>query len=241
MTQPWTQRQPLGRIGAPAVRSLALACWRGQDATLDLIAGRPGTFVRGVTRTATDSNGATITYPADVPAWSVRGDLVGLETGVEDRLSWTWSAAPQAMSGALSFIETGGRVTTGRTLLSLSNDAATGARLWLDTDGDYYRIQWTDGSTTRTATLTAGQPTTGQSVVLRWRLAADGALTLWQSINHAPETTATAAALALPATWATDTRLRLNSLGTGTGGQAWYRRLVIAAGVLDASALAALL
>jgi hypothetical protein len=235
---PWTTQQPLGRVGAATLRSRALASWRAQDASTAQLSGRAGTFARVATRTATDSAAVSVTYPADVPAWSVRGGLLGLEAGVEDRLSWTWPHAPQAMSGALTFVETGGRTTSGRTLLSISNDAASGARLWLDTSGSYYRLQWTNGSTTRTATMTVGQPTSGQTVVLRWQLAADGALSLWQAIDGAAETTATAAALTLPAAWAADARLRLNSVGTATGGQAWYRRLVIVAGVADGAALA---
>jgi hypothetical protein len=89
----------------------------------------------------------------------------------------------------------------------------TGARLWLDTSGTFYRLNWTDGTTTRTATLTVGQPTAGQRVRLRWTMTATCALTLSQSINGGAFTQATSGALALPAAYATGARTRIGRRG----------------------------
>jgi hypothetical protein len=220
--------------------------WDAALASLDSDQGTPGAFLRAATlASVSDGVGATYTAPHSLPAWEMRDldadsvrEAMGLRMGTADFLNWGVAPAPQAMTGLLDFVETGARTTANATLFAITNDAVSGARLWLDTSGDYYRISWTDGTTTRTATLTAGQPTSGQRVRLRWTLGGDGALVLRQSINDAPETTATAAALTLPAAWATGAVVRLNSRGdTENPAQGWYRRAKLVAGVVDLALL----
>lgn len=241
---------------APALRdrtprrvSDCLWSWDAALATLTSDQGVVGVHSRATTlASVSDGVGATYTAPHSLPAWEMRdldGDSVreamGLRMGTSDFVHWAVAPAPQAMSGLLELVETGARTTANATFFAVTNDAVSGARLWLDTSGTYYRLNWTDGTTTRTATLAAGQPTTGQRVRLRWTLAADGALALWQSINGAPETSATAAALTLPSAWASNAKVRLNSRGdTEHPAQGWYRRAKLVAGLLSTEDLEAI-
>jgi hypothetical protein len=225
-----------------------LASWDGSLALLDSDQGVPGVFVRAATLgSVSDGVGATYTAPHSMPAWEMRdldGDTVrercGLRMGTADFLRWAAAPAPQALSGLLEFIETGARTTAGATLFALRDDAAAGAGLWLDTSGSYYQLNYSDGTTTRTATLTTGQPAVDEQVRLRWTLSSTGVITLWQSINGAAETTATATALTLPSAWATGAKVRLNSRGaTDNPAQGWYRRLKLVAGIVTVPVLEA--
>jgi len=241
------------RPSAPALRdptprelSACLFHWEGAGASLDSVGGQAGVFSRaGTLASVVDGIGATYTAPHSMPAWEMRDldadavrETMGLRMGTADFLSWTIPPLLSANAGLLDLVETGARTTANATLFAITNDAVSGARLWLDTSGTYYRINWSDGATTRTATLTVGQPTSGQRVRLRWTLSATGVVTLWQSINGAAETTATAAALALPTAWASGARVRLNSRGdTENPAQGWYRRLKLADVALDVATL----
>jgi len=216
------------------------------DGLLIARSGHLGSFSRGASlASVADSLGTTYAAANSQPAWEARdldGDTIreafGLRMGADDRLPFDDPPPPQALSGLLEFVETGARTTANATLFAITNDAVSGARLWLDTSGTYYRINWSDGATTRTATLTVGQPTSGQRVRLRWTLSATGVVTLWQSINGAAETTATAAPLMLPTAWASGARVRLNSRGdTENPAQGWYRRLKLADVALDVATL----
>lgn len=209
--------------------------------------GHTGAFSRGGAALAgvIDATGATYTASGAEPAWEMRDwdndgvrEAFGLRMGTNDRLPFATAVRPMAMHGLLELIETGARTTANATLFALRNDAATGAGLWLDTSGTYYRVSWTDGTTTRTATLTVGQPVSGDRVRFVWELSATGVLTLRQSINGGAETTASAAALALPAAWATGAAWRLNARGSSANpAQGWYRRARVRAGALDVDRL----
>lgn len=223
--------------------------WDAALASLESDQGVAGVFSRAATlASVSDGVGATYTAPHSLPAWEARDldadgvrEACGLRMGTADFLHWPVAPAPQAMTGLLDLIETGARTSANATLFAITNDAVTGARLWLDTSGTFYRLNWTDGTTTRTATLTVGQPTAGQRVRLWWTLTATGALTLSQSINGGADSTATAAALALPAAWAAGTVVRLNSRGdTENPAQGWYRRAKLVAGIVDVARLEAL-
>jgi hypothetical protein len=223
--------------------------WDAALASLESDQGVAGVFSRAATlASVSDGVGATYTAPHSLPAWEARDldadgvrEACGLRMGTADFLHWPVAPAPQAMTGLLDLIETGARTSANATLFAITNDAVTGARFWLDTSGTFYRLNWTDGTTTRTATLTVGQPTAGQRVRLWWTLAATGALTLSQSINGGADSTATAAALALPAAWAAGAVVRLNSRGdTENPAQGWYRRAKLVAGIVDVARLEAL-
>jgi hypothetical protein len=190
------------------------------DGLLRAESGHLGVFSRGATLAGVlDNNAVSYTAVDAQVAYESRLDAsgamrAGIRMGPSDRLVFADPPPISELSGYLEMVETGARVgTAGATLFAICNDAVSGARLWLDTSGTYYRINWSDGTITRTATLTVGQPTSGQRVRLRWTLSATGVVTLWQSINDAAETTATAAALALTTAWGSEARVRLNARG----------------------------
>ena len=213
--------------------------------TLTTPSGHVGTWSRATTlASVADAAGGTYTALDGQMAWEQRTwdasrDSFGLRMGTSDRLAFPSNMRAIAHAGLLEIIETGARTSSGATLFALRNDGATGAGLWLDTSATYYRFNYSDGSTTRTATLSSGQPTSGQTVRFTWQLASDGALTFYQSINGAAATSASAAALTLPSAWASSVSVRLNSRGTSANAaQGWYRRLKIVAGALDATTIA---
>jgi len=237
---------PARRDRTPRRVSDCLFSWHAAVAGLDSDQGVPGVFARAATlASVTDRSGATYTAAHSLPAWEMRDldadsvrEALGLRMGASDFLHWGVAPSPRELSGLLEFVETGARTSANATLFAIANDAVSGARLWLDTSGTYYRLNWTDGTTTRTATLTAGQPTSGQHVRLRWTLSATGVLNLWQSINGAAETTASAAALTLSTAWASGARVRLNSRGdTENPAQGWYRRVKLVPGIVDVAVL----
>ena len=222
--------------------------WERETGALVARSGHKGVWSRDTSTLAslTAANG-TWTAPATIPGYDVK-TLLGTSSlvlimGTTDRVVFPLGWAPQALSGWIRFIETGARVATaGATLLALSgDDPTTGVRLYLDTSGTasgYYGITYHNGSTSVTARLASGQPTTGQVVDLRWQWASNGALSLWQSINGGAETTATSSALALPAAWASGAKLRINRRGlTQNAGQQSLRSVLLAPGALPAAQL----
>jgi len=218
------------------------------DGTFRTPEGHVGTFSRGATL-ASVSDAQTVpstqTYTAleAQPAFEQRDwdndgvrEAFGLRMGTSDRLAFASSLRPMSMAGMLEMIETGARTSVNSTLWALRNDGATGAGLWLDTSGSFYRLSYNDGSTTRVATLASGAPASGDRVRFLWELSSTGVITLYQSINGAAYTSATAAALTLPASWAASASIRLNARGTGgsaNAAQGWYRRCRLVAGALN--------
>jgi hypothetical protein len=232
---------------APLAGDLFLCDFRSLDVdpdtgTLTLPTGHVGTWSRNATlASVSDANGVTYTALDGQMAWEQRDwdndgtrEAFGLRMGTSDRLAFPAALRFVAMAGLLEIIETGARTTAGATLLAYQVDAGTGAGFWLDTSGSFYRFNYSDGTTTRTATIASGAPVSGDRVVFTWQLTSAGALTFKQSINGAAATTATAAALTLPSAPLTGGSLRLNSRGTSANpGQGWYRRAKLVAGALD--------
>lgn len=214
--------------------------------TLTTPSGHVGTWSRATTlASVADAAGGTYTALDGQMAWEQRTwdtslDSFGLRMGSSDRIAFPSNMRAIAHAGLLEIIETGARTTSGATLFALRTDGATGAGLWLSASaGAYYEFSYSDGSTTRTATLSSGQPTSGQTVRFTWQLASDGALTFYQSINGAATTSASASALTLPSAWASSVSVRLNARGTSANpGQGWYRRLKLVAGTLDQTTIA---
>lgn len=222
--------------------------WSADTGGIVAASGHVGTFSRGATlASVADSLGATYTAVEAQPAYEARDwdndsvrEAFGLRMGAADRLAFSAAFRLVQHSGLLEIIETGARTTAGATLFAYRNDGATGAGLWLDTSGSFYRFNYNDGTTTRTATLVSGAPTSGDRVRFTWELTAAGALTFNQSINGAAATTATAAALTLPAAAPASAFVRLNSNGnTANPAQGWYRRLRLVPGAFDLAALTA--
>lgn len=211
--------------------------------TITTPCGHVFTWTRATTLgSVEDVNGDTYTALDGQMAWEQRdwdGDTsresFGLRMGTSDRFAAPANVRPMGMALLLEFIETGALSSAGATLFALRNDGASGAGLWLDTSGSFYRFNYSDGSTTRTATQAAA-PSTGDAVQIVVQIASDGAVSMYQTINGGAPTTATSAALALPSAWASSVSWRLNARGTGgsaNAGQAWYRRARVVAGTLN--------
>lgn len=218
--------------------------WERETGALVARSGHKGVWSRdSATLASLTATGGTWTAPASVPGYEHK-TLLGasrmvLTMDTSDRVVFPLGWGPQMFSGWLRFVETGARTVANSTLVSLAgNDPTTGVRFYLDTSGIYYRLTYHNGTASVTATLTSGAPTAGQVVDLRWQWAANGALSLWQSINGGAETTATSSALALPAAWASGAALRLNRRGlTANPGKMSFRSLVLAPGALTAAQL----
>jgi len=197
--------------------------WRARDLDVNALSGQTATHTRAATATPTDSFAATRTVAHSQPAWhyTAAKSVTGLLLGTNADVSYALPILPQAMGGGIHFIENGGKAIVGGGVWYEGNDAGSGARIYLDATGTVYRLTYTDGTTTRTATM-ATAPSTGDEVWLRWTLTSAGVCQIWQSINGAAETTpGAAAATVLPAAWA-GTTMRLNRLGTGTRGNTIY-------------------
>lgn len=212
--------------------------------TITTPSGHVGTFGRATTlASVSDAVGTTYTALDGQMAWEMRdwdGDgereSFGLRMGTSDRLAFPatfrWGTG---CAGLLEIIETGARSTSGATLFALQADAGSGQGFWIDASaGGYYQFNWNDGSTTRTATLTVGQPVSGDRARFTWEISSTGVITFHQSINEAAPTSATAAALTLPTSPLSSVSYRLNARGSSANpAQGWYRRVRVVAGMLD--------
>jgi len=181
--------------------------------------GQRGTWSRGGAASSAGivANNGTYTAPASLPSFEARTidgvEQTTLHLGASDYVFWPVGWLPQTLTGRITFVELGARTAVNSTLFAISaNDPTAGVQLYVDTSGTFYRITYHNGTTSVTATLTAGQPTSGQNVALWWSWSAAG-LTLKQSINGGAATTATSGALALPSAWSAGTMLRLNRRG----------------------------
>lgn len=235
-------------MGAPNLSVLSRALldfdaadlvWSPDTGAIVDASGHEGTFTRGATLASVlDANGATYTAQHAQIAFEQR-TMNGVEAlcvrmGTADRFVFPTNVRPQAMCGLVEIVETGARTSANATLFALRNDAASGAGVWLDTSGTYYRFNYSDGSTTRTATLTSGQPVSGNAVQFVWDITDLGVLTLRQYINAGAPTSATAAALALPGSWASGAAWRINRRGSSANpAQGAFRRARVLAGPLD--------
>lgn len=218
--------------------------------TITTPSGHVGTFARATTlASVSDAAGTTYTALDGQMAWEQRDwdndgvrESFGWRTGSSDRLAFPCNLRPMALAGLIEFIETGAVIgTAGATLLALRAADGSGSGFYIDTSGTasgYYRFNYTSGGTTRTATL-GTRPVSGDRVQLYWQLASDGAVTFYQSINGGVATSQTSAALAFPATWVASASLRLNSRGTSANplAGAWYRRVRLVAGALNATTI----
>ncbi len=202
--------------------------YRPSDLTVDMLNGQKGTFTRNATATFLDSLGVTCTAGYGQPRFEPRSFLgstrMGLLLGTSDRLTFAADLRPRALAFWFAFEQIGAIGAAGTGLFSLCNDAATGARLVLDSSGAFYRLTHHNGSSSITVTLAAA-PVNGDDVVLWGYLYGDGSVQLFQQIGSANATnTARSSANALGSAWATGARLRFNGVGTGGTGSLWLDR-----------------
>lgn len=239
------------RTLAPRSRALEALDFRDgmvlEPSTGNLVArsGQRFTWTRGGnTLVSVAATGGTYTAAATVPAWTVATvsgtTQLGLRLGTSDVVAGAADVPwiTEAVCGELLFVEQGARTTANATLFAVAgSDPTTGARLYLDTSGTYYGFTAHNGTTTATARLTSGQPTTGDVVRLLFEWQATG-LTVRQSINGGAETTATAGAVSLPTTVSTGLRTRIGRRGaTANPAALTFLRLLIVPGTLAAANL----
>lgn len=212
------------------------------DLTLRARSGQLAAFARAATASVTDTTGLTsYTLGHHVPAYEPRDWLRGgarthggLRVGASDRVHYPANFRPMVCAGRLAVIMTGAMPSAGTALFSISIDAGTGARLVIDSSGTAWRITHHNGAAQVQIAL-ATAPVSGDSLELRWQLYSDGSVQLWQGINFAAETTTgrtvAPSSGSLASSWGTGARVRLCALGTGNYGAAWWRQLVMLAGI----------
>jgi hypothetical protein len=230
----------------------ANAEWTADSSSLIAASGHVGTFSRGATLASiADMRGATYTAVNAQMGWEARDwdndsvrEAFGWRTGSSDRLAFPCLFRSNlAMSWMIEFIETGAVIgTAAATLWGMTADDGTGDGWFVDTSGTasgFYRYNYRVGGTTRQATL-AARPVSGDRVRLMGDLTQSGVATIYQSINGAAATSASAAALAQPSSWSSNLSVRFNSRGTSANplAGAWYRRARIVFGALDQSIIA---
>lgn len=230
----------------------ANAEWTPDSSDLIAASGHVGAFSRGTTlASVTDALGATYTAVNAQPGWEARDwdndgirEAFGLRMGGSDRLAFPCQfRANLAISWMIEFIETGAVIgTAGATLWGMTADDGSGDGWFVDTTGGgggFYRYNYRVGGTTRQATL-AARPSSGDRVRLMGDLTQPGVASIYQSINGAAATSASAALLAQPSAWTTGLSIRFNSRGASANplAGAWYRRARIVYGALDQTTIA---
>lgn len=235
MTLDLTIGPVLTREATPRLESRCLFRWRGRDAVLDAltIGGvLPGTLTRSGSANAVDSAGATYACPPHAPRWEVRDlsasvgtrDTVGLRVTSDDVVWPSTIWLPAACSVAVDLVNEGGRTISGGGVIYYGRDDATGARLWIDSDGTNYRFTHHNGTSSVSATLATATPATGTRATLLGELRADGAVRLSLAVGGSRSATSTSwsSTLALASAWGAGARWRLNRVGSaGTQGDAW--------------------
>lgn len=127
-------------------------------------------------------------------------------------------ASPQEMTVYVKFEERGTISVSNQRVFHLgSSSVGADPRVTVRSNGTNYTVDHDNGTTTPTASLSAA-PSIGQEVEIRMVLAADGSVTIGQSIDGAAETTASDTTTAvLGAAWAGQL-VYLNSGGSGNRG-----------------------
>lgn len=223
------------------------AVWCARDATLVARSGQVGVLTRTTAAAAVDDYGVSDTCVHSECRWEkvdTNGDSVRDRFGLlltTDLVKWPTFFDAVALSGMVQFIERGTVGTASAGLFYLGNDGVTGARLFIESTGTYYRFVSHNGTSSKTSTL-AVAPTSGQEVRLRWHRAADGNVQLWQSINGGAESTggASTGGLSLVAFGAAQ-YVRLNSVGTGNLGSVLALGWVVDSGLQTEATLKAAL
>lgn len=197
------------------------------------------THTRGSTQSYT-FNGSSLWAAANIPTVTYNGGVPALKMTTADVFYAPYHHTPQALTVYARFIERGTISGASNRILQIgSSNGATVPYLAVLTTGTYYRATVDTSGTDATATL-AVAPTTGQLVELRATLAANGGVTIGQSIASGAETLASSTANAtMPAAWA-DTRLYINSGGSASRGKAHFEAIKVARGIKTLAEMRAL-
>jgi hypothetical protein len=235
---PQTNIGPSDRLPSSPNSSL-LWHWEGSECLIDAVTGEAATFSRASTGTALDSAGTSRTAVNDQPRWtwedldsdSVR-ETPCLSLGASGELiKWSFYMKPNVpFTLLIEFVENGAKAVANAGVLYIGNDAATGARFYVDSSGTQYRVTHNNGTSAVTSTMTGTAPTTGQRVRLRVTYATTGAVRIHQTIGTGGETSATASGVLAPTTAWSNQLIRLGSLGTANVGLNKFVRAKMAYG-----------
>jgi hypothetical protein len=220
--------------------SRCMFSWESPDlheAGLVARTGQIGVLARASATTATDRNGNSRAVAYHQPAVEMLDldeddirETPSLLTDA-DLVAWPVLFGLRDMEIYVRFIEVGTIGTSGAGLIYLGNDAVSGARLFIQSNGTHYVLSHHNGTSAVTSTAAAA-PTAGQLVELVATFNADGSVQLTQAINAGNPASATASAAHTPAAaWGATTKLRANSTGTGgTTGETAFLALRVMAG-----------
>jgi hypothetical protein len=237
---------PTALVLAPTRRSRIAFHWRGDRFALNALGGQIATFARATTAAPLDVNGVARTVNHSQPAWEIidwDGDAVrdtpALLLGTSDSVFYPFDPLPQALTWYLEFVEKGAISVASASVGYIGNAGNTGARLWVDSTGTFYRARHHNGTSEVTSTLAAA-PVSGNRVALRVTLDSSGRIQIAQSINQAAESTATQSGTnTLAAAWS-GAFLYSNSTGSTNKAALALTRSRIAFGTKTAAQMGAL-
>lgn len=245
MTVPYLSPPSVRRQGPPGLQSTSQFRWQARLRSLNALTGQVGTLVRAATGTAVDANGVTYTAGHSRARWEARDyastglrDTLGLRLAADD-LTWPCDWLPGLATLLVEFSEAGTRTTANAGLVYAGNDAQSGARLILDSNGTNFRATIHNGSTSQSIALATATPTSGQSAQLLVQLDDDGTNQRVRLLLGGT-TTAWSSTVARAAAWGTGAKLRANRVGSaGTQGSTWIRQIAWEAGHLTAAQMLA--
>ncbi|MGV3707614.1 MAG: hypothetical protein ACO1Q7_02155 [Gemmatimonas sp.] len=217
--------------------SQCLHHFRASDRLLKTVSGVEAEFSRAATSTVDvdNVNWGTIALGYHQPSFEPKSFYIAGQTqkamslrlGSNDRLRFPALFLPQPFGFFFEFLH--GTPASGEVLVSISNNAATGARWWISWSGGYWRVNYHNGTTSTSATL-AVAPINGQTVQL-WgyftEISGNNSVQIFQSINGGASTSALSSAIAGYFGWGSgydsDIKLRYSHIGNTAGALAWHR------------------
>jgi len=208
--------------------SRCLLHFRASDVEAAAVGGQLAVFSRGIVSTIADAalNSFTLgyTHPAfETVPWFSSVQTMFLRMGSSDRFHFAAPFRPQPFGFYHEFRQSGAMASAGVTLWSIANDAATGARFRVYSNGTAYVVEHDNGSTVRDRALGIA-PSAGDFVIQWGYLYADGSVQIWQAVNGAaPVKSTTIAASSLASAWGATARVRLSALGTTAGASSFHR------------------
>lgn len=214
--------------------SQCLHHFRASDRVLRTVDGQGGALTRAVTVLVDDNVGGSFYVGYHQPAFDQKQfTLSGVPTWCHvlrlastDRLYFPCEFRPQAMGFYWNFLHYA--PATNEALVSISNDAVSGARFLLDWSASgKYRAAFHNGTSDSAIALSGTAPTTGQSVEL-WGWLFDNGTNMWVQLNQsidngAVQSTATSTPVTRASAWGTGAKLRYSAHGTSAGATAWHR------------------
>ncbi len=219
-------------------RSRQMFHWRSEVGSIKSLTNvDPVTSIPAVA--LADSLGTSWSSVAGQPSWywvsSVEEGgavLPSLFLGTTHSWYYPFSALPQDMTLYVKYysLSNHASATGSFGIAYIGNAGNTGARFWVQhtTGSNGVTASHHNGTSSVTASVTTNF-NTNNLVELRVQLSATGVVTLGLTLNAGAESTASTGTLALAGAWS-DTRLWLNSLGSGSQGANAFRTVKLAKG-----------